>query len=924
MLYQTIIALLLLVVPNIGHGNSTADPVCALGITDGLAGESVYQVMNDHAGRVWVASSNGVNMYNGQRIVSYRLTDAVHRMVTVTDLCETRDKAIYAATDIGLYRLGMGEERFEQVLPEVRHPECLMAVGDTLYIGGRQGLQVYDGHRLTTVNIGAGRQGIDNIVRHYIRDDLGRVWFFGRYDLYRYDPSSGQFKGQGIDKLLPERATPSQFAIVGNICFVGTKADGLYALHMATREIRRISEVGHLVTSVRSTADGQVCVATNGAGAYLIDGRSLKVNAHFGTEESGNRQLPTNAVNCYYRDRQGVDWLGMVRYGLAFTCHTTPLFSPWQTADFTTAGHNVRCFLRHGSEIVIGTYNGFYLVRPGLVRHFPSEMLGGSYLVNNIAYYRGNYYIGAFDGGLYVLNPRTLELRQLSFVPSLQKSGIGDIVVGPDSLLWVGTSDGLFVIDDGRQYRWFTEQNSRIKGGMVLSITFDRTGNAWLTGGGGLSIYSATSREIVDVNYPDGFFQDEPWCRGFLGHDGRIFMRNGPQIFYSDEKMKDYGELELPVTLPDIWCRECLDDGKGHYWIASEMGLFRMDYDGGNLLRLGESEGLHGGHINQLQQDNDGRIWVATSEGLYQLDTRRLDDWKQKDTYHIHLFNIRRGGDELAKGKEQLVNDTHRISLRWNLKTEMLRMDAVLLDFARQTGQLYEYRLDGGRWTTVLPQEEIVLRNLPLGSSLLEVRKAGLEGTTTGYTISVTPSALAWFELVLLVLAIILLWSWYRYRKNTEVMLQERDVMEEALLEVEHELNEVNSDAELPQKYQRVKIDEKECAAIVKQMQAYIERERVYTNADLKMKDLADVLHLSPSKLSQVFNLYLNENYYEFINRYRLAEFKRLIEAGEYKRYTITALSEQCGFKKSNFFSTFRKVEGMTPAEYLKKQGVKI
>ena len=107
-------------------------------------------------------------------------------------------------------------------------------------------------------------------------------------------------------------------------------------------------------------------------------------------------------------------------------------------------------------------------------------------------------------------------------------------------------------------------------------------------------------------------------------------------------------------------------------------------------------------------------------------------------------------------------------------------------------------------------------------------------------------------------------------------------------------------------------------------MKHYIEQNKVYADADLKMKDLADELRLSPSKLSQVFNLYLNENYYEFINRYRLNEFKRLIEAGEYKRFTITALSEQCGFKKSNFFSTFRKVEGMTPAEYLKKQGVKV
>ena len=107
-------------------------------------------------------------------------------------------------------------------------------------------------------------------------------------------------------------------------------------------------------------------------------------------------------------------------------------------------------------------------------------------------------------------------------------------------------------------------------------------------------------------------------------------------------------------------------------------------------------------------------------------------------------------------------------------------------------------------------------------------------------------------------------------------------------------------------------------------MKRHIEEGKVYTDADLKMKHLADVLHISPSKLSQIFSLYMKENYYDFINKYRLDEFKRLLDAGEYKRYTITALSRQSGFKKSNFFSTFRKVEGMTPMEYLKKNGIKI
>ena len=106
------------------------------------------------------------------------------------------------------------------------------------------------------------------------------------------------------------------------------------------------------------------------------------------------------------------------------------------------------------------------------------------------------------------------------------------------------------------------------------------------------------------------------------------------------------------------------------------------------------------------------------------------------------------------------------------------------------------------------------------------------------------------------------------------------------------------------QKYARVKVDEQEFANIVERMKSYIEENRCYTNPELKMSDLAEVLGLSSSKLS---------------HRYRLEEFKRLIAEGEYKKYTLTALSEKCGFKKSSFFSTFRRVEGMTPTEYMKK-----
>jgi len=48
---------------------------------------------------------------------------------------------------------------------------------------------------------------------------------------------------------------------------------------------------------------------------------------------------------------------------------------------------------------------------------------------------------------------------------------------------------------------------------------------------------------------------------------------------------------------------------------------------------------------------------------------------------------------------------------------------------------------------------------------------------------------------------------------------------------------------------------------------------------------------------------------------------KQMIAEGRHHQLTIAALSEQCGFKRSSFFSTFRKMEGITPYEFIKKNG---
>ena len=59
--------------------------------------------------------------------------------------------------------------------------------------------------------------------------------------------------------------------------------------------------------------------------------------------------------------------------------------------------------------------------------------------------------------------------------------------------------------------------------------------------------------------------------------------------------------------------------------------------------------------------------------------------------------------------------------------------------------------------------------------------------------------------------------------------------------------------------------------------------------------------------------------YLKLFNQWRLNEFKARLVDKRYAKYTHQALAEECGFKRSSFFSTFKKVEGVTPMEYYKR-----
>jgi AraC-like DNA-binding protein len=91
----------------------------------------------------------------------------------------------------------------------------------------------------------------------------------------------------------------------------------------------------------------------------------------------------------------------------------------------------------------------------------------------------------------------------------------------------------------------------------------------------------------------------------------------------------------------------------------------------------------------------------------------------------------------------------------------------------------------------------------------------------------------------------------------------------------------------------------------------------VYKNRELTIGTLASKLEVHPNHLSQIINELEGKNFYDFVNTYRVNEFKRIVRFPENQNITLLALAHDCGFNsKSSFNRYFKKATGQTPSQY--------
>jgi AraC-like DNA-binding protein len=104
---------------------------------------------------------------------------------------------------------------------------------------------------------------------------------------------------------------------------------------------------------------------------------------------------------------------------------------------------------------------------------------------------------------------------------------------------------------------------------------------------------------------------------------------------------------------------------------------------------------------------------------------------------------------------------------------------------------------------------------------------------------------------------------------------------------------------------------------------ADMKESKPYLSPDLTLSALSSGMNVSEEYLSGILNNQLNRNFFDFVNQYRVEEFKTQCRDPKNDTYTLIGLAYDCGFNsKATFNRVFKKVTNLTPGEF--KQSVSI
>lgn len=146
------------------------------------------------------------------------------------------------------------------------------------------------------------------------------------------------------------------------------------------------------------------------------------------------------------------------------------------------------------------------------------------------------------------------------------------------------------------------------------------------------------------------------------------------------------------------------------------------------------------------------------------------------------------------------------------------------------------------------------------------------------------------------------------------------DVVEAANdIDATRDVTEVSGAAEEKPKNKRLGAEQ--VAGLSVHLSSLMENDKLFLDNDLNLPAVAEKLGISIHEASFLINETTKDNFYNFINKYRVDEAKKLLASTKMDELNILGIAFASGFNsKTTFNTTFKRIVGISPSQYSKEQ----
>lgn len=719
--------------------DSARIPFSTISTDNGISNDSVYCLLQDSRGFMWIGTFGGLDRYDGRETVSYKPGGSEGFSLSasvVFALAEGAGRVVWAGTD------GGGLNRIDPVSGAVtvfrgNADGPLGSGGDLVYalaaeengdlwIGtGGSGLVFRDQGTGEFRHLTATGKLPSSIVRALLLDRGGRLWVGtagGGLVVSDHQASmSSSFSSVGLPGAPPGATIRALHEDARGRIWVGTEEYGVYRVSADRSSVVSVplpaSSGGSraIVRAIASDADGRVWVGTEGEGVAVIDpdgGGAVAIRATELTPSS----LAGDQVRAVLKDSSGLIWIGLKDRGISVANPAAPAFGLRHAGS---GGQLPRGTIRAiwegpGAQLYLASDGGgliVYDLRADAYRVYgEAEGLASRRVCTVLRTSTGTLYVGTDGAGLYRLDRGTRN-----FVPvplGLDGAGADDGAVvwalSEDSRgnLWVGLEgSGLVELRrDGSQIRYYYDPKSPSGlGGRSVRCILEDSDGALLIGtwDGGLQRVDPRTRRVTRFptsgSDPTATSDVSIYC---LERDsrGRVWIGTGSGLDRLERSEDGFQITRFPFTSlprrPSVF--GIIEDDSGWLWLSTEQGLIRYDPRSGGLRTWTRADGLQGDHFypGSYLRLSDGRLAFGGSEGINVFFPAAVEGNQAPPAVRIVSLLPLDGQDIPERSAAVPAEDS---VLRVPYATSGFSLKLAVLDFTDPAKNLNAVRIEGPR-----------------------------------------------------------------------------------------------------------------------------------------------------------------------------------------------------------------------------------